>query len=132
MVGRGEDGQDETWALTPARWPLPRHYFARIVFIARAFSHVGSLLKRQGQGNPLRLWGQRRGDRRSTDSHLAAEPAIGKNSLDYTKAYRDQMMGNNRPLGCLCDFVLVNYLGTSASRMQSLTCKSIEDRTTLC
>ena len=63
---------------------------------------------------------------------MAAEPAIGKNSLDDTKAYRDQMMGNNRPLGCLCDFVLVNYLGTSASRMQSLTCKSIEDRTTLC
>ena len=46
LVGRGEDGQDETWALTPARWPLPRHYFARIVFIARAFSHVGPLLKR--------------------------------------------------------------------------------------
>ena len=59
LVGRGEDGQDETWALTPARWPLPRHYFARLVFIARAFSYVGSLLKRQGQGNPLRLWGQR-------------------------------------------------------------------------
>ena len=96
------------------------------------FSHVGALLERQGRGNPLRLWGQRRGDRRSTDSHLAAEPAIGKNSLDDTKAYRDQMMGNNRPLGCLCDSVLVNYLGTSASRMQSLTCKSIEDRTTLC
>ena len=58
LVGRGEDGQDETWALTPARWPLPRHYFARLVFIACAFSYVGSLLERQGQGNPLRLWGQ--------------------------------------------------------------------------
>ena len=46
LVGRGEDGQDETWALTPARWPLPRHCFARIFFIARAFSHVGPLLKR--------------------------------------------------------------------------------------
>ena len=103
MDDRGEDGHDENWAPTPARWPLPRHCFARIVFIARAFSYVGSLLERQGQGNPLRLWGQRRGDRQSTDSHLAAEPAIDKNSLDDTKAYRDQMMGNNRPLGCLCD-----------------------------
>ena len=44
LVGRGEDGQDETWALTPARWPLPRHCSARIFFIARAFSHVGPLL----------------------------------------------------------------------------------------
>ena len=96
LVDRGEDGQDENWAPTPARWPLPRHYFARIVFIARAFSHVGPLLKRQGRGNPLRLWGQRRGDRRGTDSHWAAEPAIGKNSLDGTKAYRDQMRGSNR------------------------------------
>ena len=46
LVDRGEDGQYENWAPTPARWPLPRHYFARIVFIARASSHVGPLLKR--------------------------------------------------------------------------------------
>ena len=51
---------------------------------------------------------------------------IGKNSLDDTKAYRDQMSGS------LHDIAPVNYLGTFASRMQSLTCKSIEDRTTLC
>ena len=44
LVDRGEDGHDENWAPTPARWPLPRHCFARIVFIARAFSHVGPLL----------------------------------------------------------------------------------------
>ena len=96
LANRGEDGHDENWEPTPARWPLPRHCFARLVFTARSFSYVGSLLERQGQGNPLRLWGQRRGDRRGTDSHWTAEPAIGENSLDDTKAYRDQMRGSSR------------------------------------
>ena len=46
LVARGGDGQDENWVPTSARWPLPRHYSARIFFLARAFSHVGPLLKR--------------------------------------------------------------------------------------
>ena len=80
LVDRSDDGQDENWMRTPARWPLPRHCFARTFFTARAYSHVGPLLERQGQGNPLRPWGQHRGDRRSIDSHWTAEPAI-ENSL---------------------------------------------------
>ena len=110
LVGRGEDGQDETWALTPARWPLPRHCFARIFFIARAFSHVGPLLKRQGRENPLRPWGQRRGDRRRADSHWTAEPAIGVNS---------QVKAKNRHQG------VPGYMrGSShASRMKSSNAK---------
>ena len=82
LVDRSGDGQDENWMRTPARWPLPRHCFARTFFIARAYSHVGPLLERQGQGNPLRPWGQRRGDRRRADSHWTAEPAIDKNSQE--------------------------------------------------
>ena len=43
LVDRGGDGQDENWVPTPARWPLPRHYFVHN-FFTHAFSHVGPLL----------------------------------------------------------------------------------------
>ena len=105
------------WTDSPVRGPLPRH-FSMLAFLGELPCQRGAAAVAALSSKPTTTVGaaiDKAGN--LLTAHGYANPVADVNSLDDTKAYRDQMMGNNRPLVCLCDSVLVNYLGTSASRM---------------